>query len=133
MKMLLLAGTALLGLTASEPAAHAQRVSFSYTGKLVTWTVPKTGLYQILAFGAQGGSCAGEFNGFPFAAAGGRGAEIGGEFILAAGEILQIGVGGAGSDSCAGGGGGGSFVVGPSNTPLVIAGGGSGSGFVFGL
>jgi hypothetical protein len=58
MKMLLLAGTALLGLAASEPAAHAQRVNFTYTGKLVTWTVPETGTYQILAFGAQGGSFA---------------------------------------------------------------------------
>ena len=56
MKMLLLAGTPLLGLAASEPAAHAQRVNFTYTGKLVTWTVPNTGTYQIIAFGAQGGS-----------------------------------------------------------------------------
>jgi hypothetical protein len=43
MKMLLLAGTALLAFAASDPAVHAQRVNFTYTGKLVSWTVPKTG------------------------------------------------------------------------------------------
>jgi hypothetical protein len=88
--------------------------------------VPETGLYQIVAFGAQGGSGVG---GFGFVSAGGRGAEIGGNFILTAGEVLQIAVGGAGSDSpsfC--GGGGGTFVVGPGNMPLVIAGGGAGGG-----
>jgi hypothetical protein len=123
MKMFLLAGTALLGLAISEPAAHAQRVNFTYTGKLVNWTVPKTGTYQIVAYGAQGGSCAlleGVF-------AGGLGAEIGGNFILTKGEMLQIAVGGAGEDRCGGGGGGGSFVVGPGTTPLVIAGGGGGA------
>ena len=30
------------------------RSIFTYTGSLVTFTVPATGLYQILAFGAQG-------------------------------------------------------------------------------
>src|SRR5689334_8047872 len=133
-RRLLLAGTALLALAVSEPADYAQRVDFTYTGKLVTWTVPKTGTYQIIAFGAQGGSgtcvqgCTPDDIG-----AGGRGAEIGGNFILTSGEVLQIAAGGAGGDggtpSCAGnacmggasgGGGGGSFVVGPGNTPLVI-------------
>jgi len=51
MKQLLLA--ALLALVASE--AHAQRVNFDYTGKLDTFTVPETGTYQIVAFGAQAG------------------------------------------------------------------------------
>jgi hypothetical protein len=132
-KALLLAGTAFLGLAAFEPAAHAQRVSFSYTGSAVTYTVPKTGLYQIIAYGAQGGSSQlGTVVG-----AGGRGAEIGGNFNLTAGEALQIAVGGVGADNAglnifgaSGGGGGGSFVVGPNNTPLVIAGGGGGGGAV---
>jgi hypothetical protein len=125
MKMLLLIGATLLAVSASEPAAHAQRVNFTYTGKLVTWTVPKTGTYQILAYGAQGGNITRTGTG------GGLGAEIGGDFILAAGEILQIAVGGAGMpDVGAGGGGGGSFVVGPGNTPLVIAGGGGGAGVI---
>jgi hypothetical protein len=118
MKRLLLAGTAVLALVASGSAAHAQRFNFTYTGKLVTFTVPETGSYQILAFGAQGGPSAG-------ASAGGRGAEIGGNFSLTAGEVLEIAVGGAAAPDTLGGGGG-SFVVGPGNTPLIIAGGGGG-------
>src|SRR5690348_3057936 len=128
MKQLLLAGAAVAALAASHPAAHADPIVFDYTGSVVPFTVPGTGTYQILAFGAQGGnvSCLG------MVGTGGRGAEIGGDFSLAAGEILQIAVGGSGSgvgsivDSS--GGGGGSFVVGPGNTPLVIAGGGGGAG-----
>jgi hypothetical protein len=94
-------------------------------------TIPTTDTYQILAFGAQGGS--GAFAGG--VGAGGRGAEIGGDFNLTAGEILQIVVGGAGGTAAgngAGGGGGGSFVVGAGNTPLVIAGGGGGGGATVG-
>jgi hypothetical protein len=129
MKRLLLAGTAFLGLAAAGLAAQANPLDFTYTGSLVDFTAPTTGTYQILAFGAQGGS------GPPFAGlvgVGGRGAEIGGDFSLTAGEILQIAVGGAGGDSpscCGGGGGGGSFVVGPGNMPLVVAGGGGGGGY----
>jgi hypothetical protein len=65
---------------------------------------------RILAFGAQGGN--GGRGGV-----GGLGAEIGGDFSLTAGEVLQIAVGGTGgSDSYEShdGGGGGSFVVGPA-------------------
>jgi hypothetical protein len=126
MKMLLLAGTALLAFAASEPVAHAQRVNFTYTGKLVTWTVPKNGTYQIVAFGAQGGSCTSFAGAVVPPGTGGLGAEIGGDFVLSKGEVLQVAVGGAGEDGCGGAGGGGSFVVGPNNTPLVIAGGGGG-------
>src|SRR6516162_10272100 len=127
MKPYLLAGTAFLALAASGSAAHAQRVNFTYTGSLVTFTVPKNGTYQILAFGAQGGN--GIWVPTGVFGAGGRGAEIGGDFILTGGEMLQIAVGGAGSNnSFGGGGGGGSFVVGPGNMPLVIAGGGGGGG-----
>jgi hypothetical protein len=127
MKQLLLGGATLLALAASGPAARATLFDFTYSGSLVTFTVPTTDTYQILAFGAQGGS--GTFAGG--VGAGGRGAEIGGDFNLTAGEILQIVVGGAGGTGAgngAGGGGGGSFVVGPGNTPLVIAGGGGGGG-----
>jgi hypothetical protein len=140
-----LVGAALLALAASEPTAHAQqgnfRVNFVYTGKLITYTVPETGLYQITAYGAQGGSSKLTFSGTVFIGAGGRGAEVGGNFNLIAGEALQIAVGGVGADTAdffgggfdgggGGGGGGGSFVVGPNNTPLVIAGGGGGGGAV---
>ena len=130
MKRLLLAGAASLGIAASGSVARAVPIDFTYAGSLVTFTVPATGLYQILAFGAQGGNS----NLFGSIGAGGRGAEIGGELVLSAGEMLQIAVGGAGSDGSRGGaGGGGSFVVGPDNTPLVIAGGGGGGGNVFGV
>src|SRR5262245_11576258 len=100
MKKPLLAGTAFLAITLSHPAAHADPIvfDFTYTGSLVTFTVPTTDTYQILAFGAQGGAGGGF---------GGRGAEIGGDVSLTAGEMLQIAVGGAGMSN---GGGGGSFV-----------------------
>jgi hypothetical protein len=120
--MKLLAGIAFLGFASSVSAAHAMPFDFTYSGGLVDFSVPATGDYQILAFGAQGGSAtSGSLIGV-----GGLGAEIGGDFRLTVGEILQIAVGGAGGDN--GGGGGGSFVVGPGNTPLVIAGGGGGGG-----
>jgi len=80
--------------------------------------VPINGTYQIIAFGAQGGT-------EPPFGPGGLGAEIGVSFTLTQGEVLQIAVGGSGSDLS---GGGGSFVVGPNNTPLIIAGGGGGGG-----
>jgi hypothetical protein len=102
MKRLLLAGTVFLGLAVSGSAARAVPIDFMYTGSLVTFMVPASDTYQILAFGAQGGI--GTFgNGV---GAGGRGAEIGGDFSLSAGEILQIAVGGAGSDNSGAGGGG---------------------------
>ena len=148
MKRLSLAGAAFLGLAASGSGARATLFDFTYSGSLVDFTIPTTATYQILAFGAQGGSGTCAFQCSPAAiGAGGRGAEIGGNFILTAGEVLQIAVGGAGGDGnipqplvgipsnpfafslgTSGGGGGGSFVVGPGNTPLVIAGGGGGGG-----
>ena len=124
MKLLLLAGTAFLGIAAAGSTARAVPFDFTYTGSLVTFTVPTTDSYQILAFGAQGGSGT---NVFGVTGPGGLGAEIGGDFALAGGEIIQIAVGGAGRDNV-GGGGGGSFVVGPGNAPLIIAGGGGGGG-----
>jgi hypothetical protein len=71
MKLLLLAGTAFLGLAVSGSAARAVPFDFTYTGSLVTFTVPTTDAYQILAFGAQCGN--GTFAGF--VGVGGRGAE----------------------------------------------------------
>ena len=55
-KQLLLAGVTLLAVGLSAPAAYAAPIIFDYTGSLVTFTVPTTGIYQVLAFGAQGGS-----------------------------------------------------------------------------
>jgi hypothetical protein len=128
MKQLLLAGPALLALVSSHPSAEAAPVvfDFTFTGSIVDFAVPTTDTYQLLAFGAQGGDSA-------FGGTGGRGAEIGGDFSLTAGDALQIAVGGAGMSSNDGGGagGGGTFVIGPGNAPLVIAGGGGGGG-IFG-
>ena len=115
---------ALLALIASGSIARAAAFGFTYTGTLVNFTVPATDTFQILAFGAQGGS--GTFAGF--VGAGGLGAEIGGDFSLTAGEVLQIAVGGQGASNPLGGGG--TFVIG--SAPLVIAGGGGGGGSVAG-
>jgi hypothetical protein len=90
MKRLLLAGTAFLALVALGSGTRAVPFDFTYTGSLVTFTVPTTDSYQILAFGAQGGDATlGSAIGV-----GGLGAEIGGNFSLIAGEILRPSVGG---------------------------------------
>ncbi|WP_428393996.1 beta strand repeat-containing protein [Lichenicoccus sp.] len=104
--------------------------TFGYTGAVVQASVQTTGIYYVVAYGAQGGNI--ESN------AGGLGAEIGGEVVLTAGETLAIAAGGQGGnspnprDGGGGGGGGGSFVVGAFNTPLVIAGGGGGAYYSYG-
>src|SRR5260370_8152621 len=93
--MKLLAQIAFLGLAASvSAAARATPFNFTYSGSLVNFTVPTTDTYQILAFGAQGGSG----NIGTGIGIGGPGAEIGGDFTLIAGEILHIAVGGAGGN-----------------------------------
>jgi hypothetical protein len=105
-----------------------------FTGSVQSFTAATTGIYDIAAFGASGGNR-------PFFSSAGLGAEIGGDFYLTAGEVLDLYVGGVGKDgtlqnaggpgldiSGAGGGGGGTFVVVDLTTgPLVIAGGGSGT------
>jgi hypothetical protein len=96
--------------------------AFGFSGSVETYTVPATGLYEISAAGAQGGSRTG-------GPTGGVGAVLTGEVTLNAGTQLDVVVGGAGiSDAVGGhGGGGGSFVylVGAPQ-PLVVAGGGGG-------
>ncbi|HXT08856.1 MAG TPA: Hint domain-containing protein [Roseiarcus sp.] len=101
--------------------------SYSFTGQVIDITITQSGVYDITAYGAQGGAGA--------SGPGGDGAEISGEFALTAGENLVVVVGGqGGADANAGGGGGGgSFVLeatgGGAYTPLVIAGGGGGSSY----
>jgi len=101
MKQHLLAGTSLLALIAATPSAWATTCTstFLYTGAVEDCTVPATAGYQIIAYGAQGGNAA--------TFVGGKGAEIGGDFVLTAGEKLQIAVGEVGGDQDTGGGGGG--------------------------
>jgi hypothetical protein len=95
------------------------------TSGIQYWIVPTSGNYQIEAYGGQGYG--------PF---GGRGAQIGGEFYLTAGDTLKILVGQMAGDyyqypgtsyNHQFGGGGGSFVTMMDNTPYVVAGGGGGN------
>jgi hypothetical protein len=111
--------------------------TFSYDDKIVDYTVPATGVYEITAYGGGGG--------FSYLRNGGEGEEVGGEFELTKGEQLEIVVGGQGAyGTNGGGGGGGSFVIDetviptkdgpePADAPLVIGGGGGGGGNSGGL
>jgi hypothetical protein len=51
-KVFLLAGASLLALAAGSSAANASPIDFTYRGSIVDWTVPTTGIYDILAYGA---------------------------------------------------------------------------------
>lgn len=86
------------------------------------WTVPESGIYQIIAAGAQGGNSS--------SASGGRGYVLSDRFSLTGGNKINILVGqqGDSNDSYAGGGGG-TFVWDPldATEPLIAAGGGGGS------
>lgn len=113
---------------------EAQATLFYYTGSIETYDVSTTGIYDITAYGAQGGYA-------QSGGVGGLGAKIGGDFYLTSGSVLQILTGGEGLYSSAGGysgagGGGGSFVaLGNSLNraiPLVVAGGGGGGGALSG-
>jgi len=100
-----------------------------YTG-IQQWTVPKTGMYEIDAYGATGGyawllnTSTIEY--------GGRGARIRGRFNLNKGEYIRILVGQMGVNHSrsdrAGGGGGGTFVYNSTTSTLLIAAGGGGGG-----
>src|SRR5271166_4611287 len=91
----------LLGLSL-DLSARAATWAFNYTGAEETFVAPTTGVYDIAAYGAEGGGIHG-----------GLGAEIGGAVTLSAGASLTMLVGGSGADGGGiyGGGGGGSFVV----------------------
>ncbi|HTR41438.1 MAG TPA: immunoglobulin domain-containing protein, partial [Pseudomonadales bacterium] len=99
--------------------ASAQTNIYLFSGAETNITL-SPGLYNITAYGAQGGNDIGN---------GGLGAEIEGQFRFATATNLTILVGGGGGTFTdgGGGGGGGSFVV-NGGTPLLIAGGGGGSG-----
>ena len=121
--------------------AQATVMDFQYTGSIVTYDVTTTGIYDITAYGAQGGASGGTFPG-----GGGDGAEINGDVYLTSGTVLQILTGGGGAagggeggyggnfgnGGSGGGGGGGSFVglgtTYKTATPLMVAGGGGGGG-----
>jgi hypothetical protein len=107
--------------------------NFTVSGGIQIWTVPYTGLYRINAYGAAGSAGNGG------SAAGGKGAQVQGDFNLVEGDKIRILVGQMGvnsgynsSDGASGSGGGGTFVIsGLSGTSdsqvLLIAAGGGGS------
>jgi hypothetical protein len=101
----LLLGTALLGIVASGSTAKATLFDFAYSGSLVDFTVPIAGIYQIVAFGAQGGFVGPDGGGrWGYQRYGGAGG----------GPFLESGGGGggflSGGDAGTGpGGGGGTF------------------------
>ncbi|MBV8500139.1 MAG: PEP-CTERM sorting domain-containing protein [Paucibacter sp.] len=119
----------LLAISFVAFCAHATPIVFDETGALQSFTVSTTGLYDISAMGAQGGSAGST----PIA--GGFGADLSGQIFLTAGTQLEIAVGAMGSTGSftslyGGGGGGGSFVyVFGASSPLLVAGGGGGSGY----
>lgn len=104
--------------------------SYSYTGKVQSWTCPITGVYRLEAFGAQGAS-AGGFKG-------GAGAHISGQLKVEKNNTLYIYVGGQGinvtsSNSTQGGwNGGGVFsgtFTGTAGTQHYFCGGGGATDF----
>jgi hypothetical protein len=97
-----------------------QAQTFGYTGSTETFTIPVSGVYQIVALGADGGT--------GFGPSGGSGAGITGNVFLSAGTLFDLVVGGAGLtgniSEAFGGGGGGGYDLGN--------GGGGGGGYDFG-
>jgi len=116
--------------------AMAQADEIAYTGAIVQYTAPKTGVYSIKVAGAQGGTYVEEtvFGKILGYVRGGLGAVVSGDRTLIAGERFYVVVGGQGGNDngadreIASGGGGGSFVYLPGE-PLIVAGGGGGSSF----
>ena len=77
--------------------------NFAYTGSIQTFTAPRTGIYQLETWGAQGGNAEDTENNL--VARGGYGAYAKGEVFLTQGETIYINVGGQN-----GYGGGGGFI-----------------------
>ncbi len=115
-------------LSISQPGI-CPPTTLTYTGSMQVFTVPAgvTSL-TIEAWGAQGGSTAGENGTGNWI--GGLGADIKGTFSVTPGQTLNVLVGGVGTNfsggSCTTGGGGGSWVV-NSGSLLLVAGGGGGA------
>jgi hypothetical protein len=117
-KRMWLAGASLLAIVLGSGDASA--VVFGVP-ESVQYVVPSTGYYDFRVAGADGGG----------SVRGGIGAIVGGELFFAAGDKLDIVVGGVGGDNgpegSGGSGGGGSFVN--PGSLLFAAGGGGGADF----
>lgn len=74
----------------SAKTSDESAVDFSYTGEIQTFTAPRTGIYQLETWGAQGGDATDGTN----TARGGYGAYSVGEVFLAQGDKLYVNVGG---------------------------------------
>ena len=114
-------------MSASPPALMAATptlaaTTFLFSGAIVDYTIPATGAYQIVAFGAQGGSSTG--GGLRSEASGGKGA--GPQGISSSRQVRSCKLWSGAPQVTNGYAAGGrrSFVIGPKNKPLVIAGGG---------
>jgi hypothetical protein len=110
------------------PILAAEIVTISFEPMEQQFTAPYTALYQVVAYGAQGGKISFSGGG----AQGGTGAIVGASFSLTAGETLDVFVGGMGGlNDDSGGGGGGTWVAldnsGTPGTLLLVAGGGGGA------
>ena len=98
----------------------AQTNTYLFSGSTTNITLP-SGLYDITAYGAQGGGS------MLFGNSGGRGAKMSARFAFSGPTTLTLLVGSSGKSALgSGGGGGGSFVVNGSS-PLLVAGGGGGA------
>jgi hypothetical protein len=118
----LLVGASAMALAATS----AEALTFAYTGTIQHYTVATTGIYDVVAAGAHGGS--------NYQSVGGQGIAIGAHVALTAGTMLDIVVGGGfkrfdddGYYANNPGGGGGSFVLAGTASPVVIGGGGGGA------
>ncbi|MCW3123555.1 MAG: surface protein [Flavipsychrobacter sp.] len=113
--------------TVTGSNATSATVPFSYTGSIVSYTVPAgVTSITIAASGAQGGSQT------TTSAPGGAGANMSGVFSVTPGDVLKVLTGEQpAAVQHTGGGGGGSFVwnVTTGNTLLIAAGGGGGAGY----
>lgn len=84
------------GVTAESESAGPMKTgvdegwTFNNTGAIQEWTAPKTGIYQLETWGAQGGDATDGTN----SARGGYGAYAVGEVFLTQGDTLYINVGG---------------------------------------
>lgn len=101
-------------------AAHADLVSFDYTGEIQQWIVPdNVTSIDISAWGGQGQSNVG-------GVAGGLGGYVAGTLSVTSGDILNIFVGGGGETSALGGWNGGGD-AGLTGHALALGGGGGGA------
>lgn len=102
-------------------AAWADTISYTGVNGPQLYTITTSGLYRVVAAGAQGGNSA--FR------TGGLGAVIGGDYHFNAGELLTLYIGQSGTAGTlyGGGGGGGTFLTWNAGSPLIVAGGGGGA------